>query len=54
MSVERLLHLNKEILTLCDSVIDKNGPNVEVAGIIKREFEKLCRKVRRDMLTVLY
>lgn len=99
--IERLIDLNKEILALCDAVISENGPNAEVAGIIKREFEKqyrsltndgkvivltkrkdlwatrtiidsghfeydkklfdkvfefekLCRKVRRDMLTILY
>lgn len=41
MSVERLINLNKEILALCDSVMSENmSPNVEVVGIIKREFEK--------------
>ncbi|MDE6200257.1 MAG: hypothetical protein K2M47_00035 [Clostridiales bacterium] len=48
--IERLINLNKEILALCNVVIDENvSPNVEIVGIIKqREFEKQYQSLTNE------
>ena len=52
--IEKLLFLTKEIINLCNLILEeKNSPNVDVIKIIKNEFEQQYNSICHEKKVIV-